>query len=86
MNDIETTTGPIRDSPGAVEVRVFRHGTLISTERCESVEDAAAVVESRSEEEGIQCEIDDLSYHHGPVQIDAPEVPDDVAFGNPQDR
>jgi hypothetical protein len=48
----------------AVEVRVYRHGELVHTERCESEDAAAAVVEWWEETLGIECEVDDLSVAH----------------------
>ncbi len=44
-----------------MEVRVFRDGELLTRELCESEEDAAAVVESWEETEGVECVVEDLS-------------------------
>lgn len=48
----------------AVVVRVYRHGELVHTERCESEEDAADLVEWWEENPGVECEVDDLSTTH----------------------
>ncbi len=44
-----------------VEVRVFHHGELIETRLFETVEEATALVASREEVPGVECEVDDLS-------------------------
>jgi hypothetical protein len=59
-----------------VEVVVFRHGAEIHRELCESTESAALVVDEWSEQEGVQCQVDDLSVHHRPDQILEP-TPDE---------
>jgi hypothetical protein len=52
-----------------VEVRVYRDGTMIHRELCESTEAAADVVELWSEAEGVECVVDDLSVEHAAGQI-----------------
>jgi hypothetical protein len=52
-----------------VEVRVYRDGTLIHRELCESTETAADVVELWSEVEHVECVVDDLSVHHRQGEI-----------------
>jgi hypothetical protein len=44
-----------------VEVIVYRHGTEIARQPCESEEEAAAVVAHWEEERGVTCEVVDLS-------------------------
>lgn len=44
-----------------VEVRIYRHGELIDTQLCETVDEAAALVASKEETPGIECEVEDLS-------------------------
>jgi hypothetical protein len=56
-----------------VEVRVYRHGELVHRELCESEEQAALVIEEWSEQDGIECEVDDLSVRHDPGDILGPE-------------
>lgn len=60
------------DAPTMV-VRVFRNGELVSEELCESEEDALVVVESWQEQEGVRCEVDDLTVRHRPGDILEPE-------------
>jgi hypothetical protein len=60
---------------GAVEVRVYRDGTLVHTELCESEDDAALVVEQWSEQPRVTCEVDDLSVRHRAGDIAEPEPP-----------
>jgi hypothetical protein len=59
-----------------VEVVVYRHGEEIHRELCETAEDAALVVERWSEEDGVECEVDDLAVHHTPDDILEP-APDE---------
>ncbi len=64
----------------AVEVIVFQHGAEIHRELCESTEQAATVVDLWSERDGVECQVDDLSIHHGPNDILEPSPdmdPDD---------
>ncbi|MGD9704566.1 MAG: hypothetical protein AB7Q42_19905 [Acidimicrobiia bacterium] len=53
-----------RDEAPTIEVRVFRHGELVHQELCESEEQAALLVETWSELDGVDCVVDDLSVHH----------------------
>ena len=69
MNDVAFPGG---DSP-TVEVVVFRHGAEVHRELCESAEAAALVVEEWGEQDGVHCQVDDLSVHHRPGQILEPE-------------
>jgi hypothetical protein len=64
------------DEYPTVEVVVFRHGSEVHRELCESTEQAAAIVDAWSEQEGVHCQIDDLAVHHTPDQIlePAPDV------------
>jgi hypothetical protein len=61
------------ESP-TVEVRVYRHGELTHRQLCESVEEAAAVVDTWRELEGVECEVDDLSVKHRPDEILDPSL------------
>ena len=63
-----------RDEAPTVEVRVFRHGTLVHRELVESEEQAAIVVDEWAELDGVQCEVDDLSIRHHPGEILEPEL------------
>jgi hypothetical protein len=62
-----------RDETPTIEVRVWRAGALIHRELCESEEQAAFVVEAWSEQEGTECEVDDLTVHHRPGDIAEPQ-------------
>jgi hypothetical protein len=62
-----------RDEAPTIEVRVFRHGTMVHRELCETEEQAALVVDSWSELDGVECEVDDLSVRHQPTDILEPE-------------
>jgi hypothetical protein len=64
-----------RDEAPTIEVRVFRHGTLVHQELVESEEQAALVVDEWAELDGVQCEVDDLSIRHHPGEILEPELP-----------
>ena len=44
-----------------VEVRVYRDGSLVQRELCETEVEAAAVVEAWSEVDGVVCQVGDLS-------------------------
>ena len=63
-----------RDETPTVEVRVFRHGSLVHRELVESEEQAAVVVDEWAELDGVQCEVDDLSIRHHPGEILEPEL------------
>ncbi len=63
-----------RDEVPTIEVRVFRHGDLVHRELCESEEQASLVVDEWAEQEGIECEVDDLSVRHRPGDILEPEL------------
>jgi hypothetical protein len=56
-----------------VEVRVYRYGALISRIWCESEDAATAEVDKWSELDGVECEIDDLSFRHRPGDVFEPE-------------
>lgn len=68
MTDVEN----VEEYP-TIEVRVYRHGALVATELAESEEAAAAIVDQWSEQEGVQCEVDDLTVRHGPDDVAEPE-------------
>lgn len=61
--------------PGAptIEVRIYRDGQLLDTELCESEEEAATVVKQWSDIENVYVLVDDLSAHHDPGDILAPD-------------
>jgi hypothetical protein len=67
---------PGTESP-TVEVIVFRDGREIAHELCDTREDAVLAVERWSEEQGVVCQVDDLSVHHRPEDIREPS-PDDL--------
>lgn len=57
------------NSSPTVEVIVFQHGHEIARELCESPEDAAVIVDWWNQQDGVQCQVDDLSIHHSPRDI-----------------
>lgn len=56
-----------------IEVRIYRNSQLLVRELVESEEDAAAVVEQWSDTENVYVLVDDLSAHHVPGDILAPD-------------
>lgn len=58
-----------------IEVRIYRHDKLLIRELCESEEEATAVVEQWSDVDNVHVLVDDLSTHHGPEDILAPDEP-----------
>ena len=60
--------------PGPCEVRLFDGGRLFAIERCETAEEAAAVVERWEQFDGISAMVFDLSHAAEP---DEPEQPDE---------
>ena len=60
----------------AIEVRIYRDEQLIARELCESEDDAAAVVDHWFELGNVSFLVDDLSVHHTPGDILAPDPPD----------
>jgi hypothetical protein len=57
------------NSSPTVEVIVFQHGHEIARELCESSEEAAVIVDWWNEQDGVECQVDDLSIHHCPDDI-----------------
>lgn len=49
------------DETPSVEVRAYRHGKLIGTKFCETIDEAAALVTSWEETPGVECEVDEIS-------------------------
>lgn len=58
-----------------IEVRVYRDGTLVHSEFCETEDEAILVVDEWSEQPGVTCEVDDLSARHRTGDVLAPEPP-----------
>ena len=56
-----------------IDVRIYRDEQLLVRELCESEEEAAAVAEQWSDVENVYVLVDDLSAHHGPGDILAPD-------------
>lgn len=56
-----------------IEVRIYRNSQLLVRELVETEEDAAAVVEQWSDVENVYVLVDDLSAHHAPGDILAPD-------------
>ena len=56
-----------------IEVRIYRDGQLLDKELCETEEEAATVVKQWSDIENVYVLVDDLSAHHGPGDILAPD-------------
>lgn len=73
MSDV--TSDEFGNSP-TVEVIVFRDGAEVDRVLCESADEAALVVDQWNEHEGVVCQIDDVSVHHGPDDILEP-TPDE---------
>ena len=68
-------SGEALDDGGAatIEVRVYRHDQLLLRELCESEDEVSAVVEQWSDVGNVSVVVDDLSAHHRPEDILAPE-------------
>lgn len=58
-----------------IEVRIYRDGQLLVRELVETEEEAARVVEQWSDVENVYVLVDDLSTHHAPGEILAPDEP-----------
>ena len=65
----------------ALQVNVYEEGRLVTQVACESAEDAAEVVAQYEAREGVECEVEDLSVHHGPEDVLAPEPEDAFVDG-----
>ncbi len=72
------------ESP-TVEVVVFRDGREVARELCDTREDAALAVERWSEDQGVVCQVDDLSVHHRPEDIRDPMPDEPVVDDYPVD-
>jgi hypothetical protein len=73
MSDLDSLG---RQESSTIEVRVYRDGSLVHTELCESEVEAMDVVDEWSEQPGVLCEVDDLSVRHRAEDVFAPEPPD----------
>jgi hypothetical protein len=76
------TESAVWETP-TIEVRVYRDGSLVQRELCESAVEAAAVVDSWSEVEGVICQVDDTSSGSVPAGVLDPrrwEVDADESF------
>jgi hypothetical protein len=56
-----------------IEVRIYRNDQLLLLTLCESEQEAAKVVEQWSDVENVYVLVDDLSVHHRPGDILAPD-------------
>jgi hypothetical protein len=71
---------------GAIEVRLWRDGTMVARQWCEAPDDAAAVV-SQWAEWGISAvDVDDLSVHHRGGQILEPDLEVDAAGADSEEE
>jgi hypothetical protein len=62
-----------RDDTPTIEVRIWHNGVLVSRELCETEEEAALLVDAAAEVEGVECTVDDLTFHHQPGDVAEPE-------------
>jgi hypothetical protein len=69
-----------REETPTIEVRVFRYGVLVASALCESEEEAALAVDEWSEIDGVECEVDDLTFHHRPGEVFEPEPAVDLSI------
>jgi hypothetical protein len=63
------------DTP-ALQVNVYRDGQLVAQVPCESVDDATDVVAQWEDQEGVECEVEDLAERHGAQDVLQPEPED----------
>lgn len=66
------------DATGSIEVYVYRGAQLLHRQLCESAEQAAAVVEAWEQNEGVECEVHDLSGGDRLGDLSEPELADAV--------
>jgi hypothetical protein len=66
-----------------IEVRIFRNDQLLVRTLCESEQEAATVVEQWSDVENVYVLVDDLSVHHSPEDILAP---DELSISDDEDH
>ena len=63
---------PVRqfgDEAPTIEVVAFRDGHEIGRELCDTPEEAAEAVEQWSDQQGVVCNVDDISVRHAPPDI-----------------
>lgn len=72
------------DNP-TVEVLVYRNDVLVDTELCESAEQAALVLDSWSDVDGIRCEIADLLAGSAPNDLFEPRSTTDPLINPDED-
>jgi hypothetical protein len=76
--------GALYDTGAAtIVVRIYRNDQLLVRELCESEDEVTAVVEQWSDVGNVYVVVDDLSAHHGPEDILAPE---ELPMGGDEDR
>lgn len=68
INTPETGGGEL----GTIEVRAYREGRVVHRQLCETADEATAIVEAWEEQEGVECEVTDLSHT---LQVDDDIVP-----------
>jgi hypothetical protein len=69
------TDNPVSvESPGPIEVRIFRDGELAHRRLCESTDEAVALVEQWADRGATQIDVDDLSGRHRGGQILEPDL------------
>ena len=73
MSDIRSEDA---DETGSIEVCVYRGAALVHRQLCESAEHAAAVVEAWEQNEGVECEVHDLSGGDRLGELSEPALPD----------
>lgn len=66
-----------------IEVRIYRDSRLLLRELCESEEEARAVADQWSDVGNVYVRVDDLSAHHSPDDVLAP---DELPTGGGEDR
>ena len=57
-----------------IELHVFMGGSPVTTAQFDDAEEAQAAAERWTELPGVTCQIDDVSFHHGPDDILGGEV------------
>lgn len=68
-----SATTPYDTGAPTIEVRIYLNDQLLARELCETEEDVARVVEHWADVDNVYVLVDDLSAHHTPGDILAPD-------------
>lgn len=87
LKNVRTRRSDVPGGTKTIEVRVYRYGQFIFSQRCESEEETRQAVRGWEEFDGVVCEVDDIvdGSRHGNV-IEAEQWYDEAWSGAAAER